>query len=241
MRLDAVVMAAGEGSRLRPLTERWPKPILPIDGRPIIGTLLRDLAGAGFEHVTVVVGHLGDRVRDLVGDGSGFGVRVTYAEQPDPLGSADAVRQAMAVGARPPLLVAASDTVFGSGAIASAAAAWLASGTAGGIAVRPVSSEELGARSPVRVESNRVVELSDPSETHRGPCDSGSLAAAPLWFLDPSVAARIDGLSGPPYELAAALRGAIAAGDPVAALEVGPTRDLTHAADVVARNFPYLG
>ena len=40
-------MAAGEGRRLRPLTERWPKPVLPIDGRPVIGTLLRELAAAG--------------------------------------------------------------------------------------------------------------------------------------------------------------------------------------------------
>lgn len=234
-------MAAGEGSRLRPLTDRWPKPILPIEGRPVIGTLLRELAGAGFERVTVVVGHLGDRVRELVGDGSGFGVRVAYAEQPEALGSADAVRQAMAAGARPPFLVAASDTVFRPGAIASAAAAWLASGTVAGIAVRPVPPEELGERSPVRIEGGRVVELGDPSESRPGPSDSLLLAAAPLWFLDPSVAARIDGLSGPPYELAAALRGAIAAGDPVAALEVGPTRDLTHPSDVVARNFPYLG
>jgi glucose-1-phosphate thymidylyltransferase len=45
----AVVMAAGEGKRLRPLTERWPKPVLPIDGRPVIGTLLRELVAAGVE------------------------------------------------------------------------------------------------------------------------------------------------------------------------------------------------
>ena len=46
--LTAVVMAAGEGSRLRPLTERWAKPILPIDGRPVLATLLRELERAGF-------------------------------------------------------------------------------------------------------------------------------------------------------------------------------------------------
>ena len=45
--MDAVVMAAGEGCRLRPLTEQWPKPVLPIDGRPVIATLLRELAAAG--------------------------------------------------------------------------------------------------------------------------------------------------------------------------------------------------
>ena len=69
-------MAAGEGRRLRPLTERWAKAVLPIDGRPVIATLLRELATAGFETVTVVTGHLGDQVEALLGDGSGFGVSV---------------------------------------------------------------------------------------------------------------------------------------------------------------------
>jgi NDP-sugar pyrophosphorylase family protein len=232
--LDAVVMAAGEGSRLRPLTERWPKPILPIDGRPVLGTLLRELAGAGFASVTIVVGHLGEEVRALVGDGSGFGLRVEYVEQPEPLGSADAVRQALESGVRAPLLVAGADTVFRPGAIAAAAKAWLGSGSHAGIAVRPVPREELGARSPVRVEGGRVVELG-------GEPGSDCLAAGPLWFLGEPVAARIDALPGPPYELAEALRSAIAAGQAVAALDVGATRDLTRPADLVSRNFPYLG
>ena len=49
-------MAAGEGTRLRPLTERWPKPVLPIDGRPVLATLLRELAAAeeGREHWSTV-------------------------------------------------------------------------------------------------------------------------------------------------------------------------------------------
>ena len=159
MELDAVVLAAGEGSRLRPLTERWPKPILPVDGRPVIGTLLRELASAGFERATVVVGHLGEQVRALLGDGTAFGLEVRYAEQPEPRGSADAVLRALAAGARPPLLVSAADTVFRHGDLARAAAEWLASGAAAGIAARPVPPEELRERSAVRVENARVVEL----------------------------------------------------------------------------------
>jgi NDP-sugar pyrophosphorylase family protein len=234
MELDAVVMAAGEGSRLRPLTERWPKPILPIDGRPVIGTLLGELAEAGFAAVCVVVGHLGDQVRSLVGDGSGFGVRVSYVEQPEPLGSADAFRRALADGVRAPLLAAAADTVFRHGAVAAATSGWLASGTDAGIAVRSVPRGELGARSPVRVESGRVVELGGEPGDDR-------LAAAPLWFLGEAVASGLDALPGPPFELAEAVRGVLAAGEAVAALEVGATRDLTRPADVVSRNFPYLG
>ena len=66
--MEAVVIAAGEGRRLRPLTERWAKPILPIDGKPVIATLLRELEQAGLGPVTVVVGHLGDQIRRLLRD-----------------------------------------------------------------------------------------------------------------------------------------------------------------------------
>jgi CTP:molybdopterin cytidylyltransferase MocA len=114
---NAVVMAAGEGSRLRPLTEEWPKPILPIDGRAVIATLLRELAAAGITHVVVVTGHLAEQVEALVGDGSAFGLRVTYARQPGVLGSADAVQRALTAGLEPPFLVCGADTVFEAGAI----------------------------------------------------------------------------------------------------------------------------
>jgi NDP-sugar pyrophosphorylase family protein len=232
--LDAIVMAAGEGSRLRPLTERWPKPVLPIDGRPVIGTLLRELSAAGFDAVTVVVGHLGDRIRELIGDGSAFGVTVRYAEQPSADGSADAVRRALEAGARLPALVVAADTVFTPGDLAAAAGRWLESGCAAALAVREVSRAELGEKSPVRLSDGRVVELGgEPRED--------CVAAAPLWFLGEAIGPHLERLPGPPYELAEALRRALEAGEPVAALPIGPTRDLTRPADVVARNFPYLG
>ncbi|HEX6699925.1 MAG TPA: sugar phosphate nucleotidyltransferase, partial [Gaiellaceae bacterium] len=63
--MHAIVMAAGEGTRLRPLTERWAKPVLPIDGRPVIAMLLRELARAGLERATVVTGHLAEQVEAL--------------------------------------------------------------------------------------------------------------------------------------------------------------------------------
>lgn len=116
-------MAAGEGRRLRPLTERWPKPILPIDGKPVIVTLLRELQAAGLQPVTVVVGHLGDQVRALLD-----GLDVRFAEQPEPLGSADAVRRAIDAGARAPFVVSVADTVFAPGEIARFVREWERSG-----------------------------------------------------------------------------------------------------------------
>ena len=97
---------------MRPLSERWPKPVLPIDGRPVIASLLRELVAGGFSEVTVVTGHLAEQVEELLGDGSAFGIAVRYARQPKPDGSADAVARALEGGARPPLIVSAADTLY---------------------------------------------------------------------------------------------------------------------------------
>jgi CTP:molybdopterin cytidylyltransferase MocA len=127
--LEAVVIAAGEGRRLRPLTDYWPKPVLPIDGRPVIATLLREFDAAGLTPVTIVVGHLGDWIRRLL-----TGLDVRFAEQPEPLGSADAVRRAVAAGAQAPFVVTVADTVFTPGEIGRFVAAWTASGAADAVA-----------------------------------------------------------------------------------------------------------
>src|SRR5919204_4175772 len=102
--MEAVVMAAGEGRRLRPLTERYAKAVLPIDGRPVIVSVLRELVAAGAAPITVVVGHLGEQVQALL---AGFDTDLRFALQPEPLGSADAVLRAAAA---PPFLVLAADT-----------------------------------------------------------------------------------------------------------------------------------
>ena len=227
--MHAVVIAAGEGRRLLPLTERWPKPLLPIDGRPVLATLLRELAAAGFDETTIVVGRLGEEIEALVGDGSAFGLGVRYVEQPEPLGSADAVVRALAAGVAPPLLVTAADTVYRAGDLAVAAKCWSESNTAGAIGVRVDAGPE---RTPVRAEAGRLLALDES--------DGSGLAAAPLWFLDERLAGSLASLPGPPFELAEAVARTLADGREIAALDLGPTRDLTRPTDVILRNFPYL-
>jgi NDP-sugar pyrophosphorylase family protein len=229
---NAVVMAAGEGTRLRPLTEEWPKPVLPIDGRPVIATLLRELAAGGVEHAVVVTGHLAEQVEALVGDGSGFGMRVEYARQPGVLGSADTVRRALEAGLEPPFLVVAADTVFQPGDVARFAAAL--EGAAGGIAVRYEPAPDPPHRFATRVEHGRVTVVLDPDPATR-------TSGAPLWAFGPELVPLLEGLGGPPYELAEVFEKAIAAGLVVDGVEIGPTRDLTRPVDVIRENFPYLG
>ncbi|MCL5672458.1 MAG: sugar phosphate nucleotidyltransferase [Thaumarchaeota archaeon] len=80
-----VVLAGGEGTRMRPLTFTRPKPMLPVGPRPSLHYLLRHLSDQGFNDVVMVVGYLKDQIMGYVGDGSEFGVRVTYVVLPEGL------------------------------------------------------------------------------------------------------------------------------------------------------------
>ncbi len=227
-------MAAGEGTRLRPITEHWPKPVLPIDGRPVLATLLRELAVAGCERAVVVTGHLAEQVEELAGDGSAFGLEVRTVRQPGVLGSADAVRRGLAAGAEPPCLVVAADTVFTPGDVRRFAEAFAASGAAGAMSGRRDPPAVLPQRAPIGIVDGLVVKPIDDDPAN-------PVGSAPLWALGPEVVPYLDGLRGPPYELSRAFVRAIAARLPIAGIEIGKTRDLTHPEDLMRENFPYLG
>ena len=90
----AVVLCAGEGTRLRPLTFSRPKHLLPVAGRPLLGWALASLAEAGIEQIGLVVGHRPEAIQRYVGDGSSWGMEATYLNQDKPLGLGHAVNAA---------------------------------------------------------------------------------------------------------------------------------------------------
>ena len=222
-------MAAGEGTRLRPLTERWAKPVLPIDGRPVLAVLLRELAAADLRRVWLVTGHLAEQVEALAGDGSAFGLELTSVRQPGVLGSADAVQRALDAGATLPVIVSAADTVFTPGDVRRFING--VSGAAGAVAVRRQPPPGPG-RGAVRTADGRVTSMADDDPTN-------PWSGAPLWMVDRPVAERLC-RDRPPYELGKAFQSAIDAGEAVMAVEIGKTRDLTYPLDLVKENFPYL-
>jgi glucose-1-phosphate thymidylyltransferase len=224
--VDAIVMAAGEGRRLRPITERWPKPVLPIDGRPVIGTLLRELAAAGIERAAVVTGHLAGQVESLVGDGARWCLEVRFVSQPSPDGSADAVARALETT---PVLAVGADTVFSPGDIRRFLEG--ADGDAA-VAVRRDPPPDPPHRSAVATEDGRVARILDDDP-------SNPLGGAPLWLVTEAVAAHLR-RDAPPYELGNAFQAAIDEGEVVRAVEIGKTRDLTDPLDLVEENFPWL-
>ena len=93
--MQIVVLAGGLGTRLGPLTQRIPKSLVPVNGRPFLAYQLELFARSGLEDVVLCVGHLGEQIRAYAGDGSRFGVKVRYSEEGDQLlGTAGAVRNA---------------------------------------------------------------------------------------------------------------------------------------------------
>ena len=92
--MKAVVMAGGEGSRLRPLTIRRPKPMVPIAGKPVMEHILNLLKRHGITEVVITVQYLASNIEDYFGNGSQFGMRITYSREDMPLGTAGSVKNA---------------------------------------------------------------------------------------------------------------------------------------------------
>lgn len=102
---QGVILAAGHGSRMGPFGEEVPKPIAPICNKPLLAYQLDHMRSVGIEDVIVVIGHLGHRIIQTIGDGSAYGVHIRYVEQEKRLGLAHAVGQLEPCVDRPFLLM----------------------------------------------------------------------------------------------------------------------------------------
>jgi glucose-1-phosphate thymidylyltransferase len=110
--MRALVLSGGEGSRLRPITHTSAKQLIPVAGTPILFHVLGSIAQAGISDTGIVVGQTGEEVRAAVGDGSRWGLRVTYIDQPEPLGLAHAVMTASDFVRGEPFLMYLGDNVL---------------------------------------------------------------------------------------------------------------------------------
>jgi mannose-1-phosphate guanylyltransferase len=90
--LQALILAGGEGTRLRPLTSTIPKPVVPLAGRPFISYMLEWLYRHGVDDVILSCGFMAEGVRSVLGDGSALGLRLRYLEEPRPLGTGGALK-----------------------------------------------------------------------------------------------------------------------------------------------------
>jgi mannose-1-phosphate guanylyltransferase len=90
--MQALILAGGEGTRLRPLTSTVPKPVVPLVDRPFIAFMLEWLRGHGVDDVVISCGFMASGIHNVLGDGSGYGVRLRYVEEPEPRGTGGAVK-----------------------------------------------------------------------------------------------------------------------------------------------------
>lgn len=94
--IPIAILAGGKGTRLGPLTDHTPKSLMDVNGQPFILRQLALLKRHGYTQVVLLTGHLGEQIRDVVGNGAAYGMQVEYSDDGgDPIGTAGAVRQAL--------------------------------------------------------------------------------------------------------------------------------------------------
>lgn len=103
--MQAVILAGGLGTRLLPITETVPKPMVPVAGEPYLAHQLRILARQGIRDIVLLTGYLGEQIEEYFGHGSSLGLEIRYSQEKEPLGTAGALRNAASLLSQDFLLI----------------------------------------------------------------------------------------------------------------------------------------
>ena len=189
-----MILAAGRGERMRPLTLERPKPLLEVGGRPLIEQHLAALIAAGFTQIVVNLSWLGEKIRDHLGDGSRYGVQIAYSDEgPEPLETGGGIFRALPLLGTAPFVVVNGD-VWTDYPFAALRTALAASDLAHLVLVANPAHHPRG---DFVLEAGRVVERDAPAEMASGQrwtfsgigvyrpelfagCSDGSFRLAPL-------------------------------------------------------------
>src|SRR5579884_43697 len=138
---QGVILAAGRGSRISPLSLRYPKPLLPVCNKPVMQYQIEAMRTAGISEVVIVIGHLGGEIMSYFGDGGVLGVKIRYVEDLDPQGIAASLAKAEpSVGS--PFVLFLGDIFVGLDDLAPAMARLVDRGALGGIVVKREDTPE---------------------------------------------------------------------------------------------------
>jgi glucose-1-phosphate thymidylyltransferase len=177
--MKGVILAAGKGSRLYPVTHHIPKPLLPLANRRTLEYAFDRLKEMGIKEVCIVVGESEPAMREALGDGGQFGIRLDYVRQTEPKGLAHAVGFAKDFVAEEPFVLYLGDAIYGEG-FETFARRFAESGCANLNIVKPVADpSRFGV---ANVEGERIVKLVEkPKEPE------SNLAMAGLYFFGPQI------------------------------------------------------
>jgi MurNAc alpha-1-phosphate uridylyltransferase len=110
--MKAMILAAGRGERMRPLTDHTPKPLLKAAGKPLIDYSIENLLSAGFKDIVINIAHLGQQIRDYCGNGERWGIKIQYSDEGDAaLETAGGIAFAMPLLGNQPFLVVNADVI----------------------------------------------------------------------------------------------------------------------------------
>lgn len=107
--MKAMILAAGRGERMRPLTDHKPKPLLEANGKPLIVHTINQLVAAGFSDIVINHAHLGQQIEDHLGDGQAFGASIAYSPEGEALETAGGIIKALPLLGDGPFLVVNGD------------------------------------------------------------------------------------------------------------------------------------
>lgn len=223
--MRAVLLAAGEGKRMRPLTANKPKPMLPVANKPILEHLVAALVAEGVRDLIVVVGHRREAVEKHLGTGEGFGARVRYVVQDPPRGTGDAARLAAPRGEE--FLLLHGDVLLPQGAVRRLL-------EARGPAVLAARVPDASPYGVLEVRGGALARVAEKPE-RAGP----GLVSAGAFRLGPGLDAALAGLAPSPrgeLEFTDALNALAARGEAPRVLEVEGWLDLAWPWDLLAAN-----
>ena len=181
MRVDkAFILAGGEGTRMRPLTYDIPKALIPIHGKPMIQYQMELVQTVGVGEVILSIGYLGGQVREAFGDGSGFGIDITYVEEDTPLGTAGPLRLARDKLCGGPFFMFNGDVLTDIN-LEEFTGFHESQGRAATIALTPV--EDVSNYGVVRMDGDRITEFLEKTSQVK----DSNLINAGIYLLEPEV------------------------------------------------------
>jgi bifunctional UDP-N-acetylglucosamine pyrophosphorylase/glucosamine-1-phosphate N-acetyltransferase len=178
--MKAVILAAGKGVRLEPLTLTRPKHLIPVGGKPLLEWLLRGLRSSGLREALIVVFYMEEQIRGYFGTGAKLGLDISYVTQKDIMGTADAIGMAEGYVEDEDFLVVYGDLLVSEEAIQRT----LSAGASGDAVMATVPVDKPSLYGVVEVKENRIVRIVEKPQPGKEP---SNLANAGIYVLPPEV------------------------------------------------------
>tara|TARA_B110000438_G_scaffold257569_1_gene265756 strand:+ start:495 stop:1448 length:954 start_codon:yes stop_codon:yes gene_type:complete len=173
--LKVILLAAGLGTRLEPLTSFLPKPMILISGKPILEYIINDLKKSGFTDFCIVIGHLGEKIKKYFGDGSAFNIHISYVEQEIFSGTASATKLARNFVNDTSFLLYLADTIIPKN-LTTHLENMINSNYDMSILSSQIMPYQIGNVGNIEVENNNIIKITEKDLNHKSPLGWSGIA-----------------------------------------------------------------